>query len=140
MPLSGVKSITAEGSDKATMGANYIDRLRARYAYDNYVNGMAVQQLMADAAVIALNRAFGFGPVRAAKFLDAMNQAATDMADLIMEDTNDTEYSRTKIDNELRGIVGEENFTPWDERYKAAINPNRGNREQRRARKKRGHI
>lgn len=100
---------------------------------------MAVQQLMADAAVIALNRAFGFGPVRAAKFLDAMNQAATDMADLIMEDTNDTEYSRTKIDNELRGIVGEENFTPWDERYKAAINPNRGNREQRRARKKRGH-
>lgn len=140
MPLSDVKSITAEGSDRATMGASYIDQLRARYAYDNYVNGMAVQQLMADAAVIALNRAFGFGPVRAAKFLDAMNQAATDMADLIMEDTNDTEYSRTKIDNELRSIVGEENFTPWDERYKAAINPNRGNREQRRARKKRSRL
>ena len=108
MPLSDVKSITAEGSDRATMGASYIDQLRARYAYDNYVNGMAVQQLMADAAVIALNRAFGFGPVRAAKFLDAMNQAATDMADLIMEDTNDTEYSRTKIDNELLAQLAEE--------------------------------
>jgi uncharacterized protein YdiU (UPF0061 family) len=122
------------------MGMNYIDQIQARYAYDNYVNGMAVQQLMADAAVIGLNRAFGFGPVRAAKFLAAMAEAAADMSDLIIEDTNDTEYSRTKIDNELRSIVGEENFTPWEERYKAAINPNRGNREQRRARKKRSRL
>ena len=38
------------------MGMNYMDRVQAAYARDNYVNGMAVQQLMADAAVIALNR------------------------------------------------------------------------------------
>ena len=118
------------------MGANYMDRVQARYAYDNYVNGMAVQQLMADAAVIALNRAFGFGPKRCAVFLNELNRAASDMADLIMEDTADAEYSREKIDAVLRQIVGQENFTSWSERYKAAINPNRGNREQRRARKK----
>lgn len=120
------------------MGANYMDRVKARYAYDNYINGMAVQQLMADAAVIALNRHFGFGPKRCAVFLDELNQAASDMADLIINDTDDAVYSREKIDAVLRQIVGEEQFSPWDERYQAAINPNRGNREQRRARKKKG--
>lgn len=120
------------------MGANMLDRVRAKYAYDNYVNGMAVQQLMADAAVIALSREFGFGPKRCRVFLDAMAVAANEMADLIIEDTDDTIYSREKIDTILRQIVGEEQFVPWDERYHAAINPNRGNREQRRARKKRG--
>lgn len=118
------------------MGADMMARIRAKYAYDNYVNGMAVQQLMADAAVIALSRQFGFGPKRCRVFLDAMATAANEMADLIIEDTDDTVYSREKIDAVLRQIVGDENFTPWDERYKAAINPNRGNREQRRARKK----
>lgn len=120
------------------MGANYMDRVKARYAYDNYVNGMAVQQLMADAAVIALNRAYGFGPKRCTVFIDELNRAAKDMADLILEDTPEAEYSRAKIDELLRSIVGEDQFTPWDLRYAAAINPNRGNREQRRARSQRG--
>lgn len=112
-----------------------MDRVRAAYARDNYVNGMSVQQLMADAAVIALNREFGFGADRCTRFLEALNVAASDMANLIMEDTADAIYSREKIDQLLLSIVGEENFTPWDKRYMAAINPNRGNREQRRARK-----
>lgn len=117
------------------MGMNYMDRVKASYARDNYVNGMAVQQMMADAAVIALNREFGFGADRCARFMDALSEAADDMAKLIIEDTDDTIYSREKIDQLLLDIVGEDNFTPWEERYAAAINPNRGNREQRRARK-----
>lgn len=120
------------------MGANLMDRVCAHYAHNNLVNGMGVQQLMTDAAVIALNREFGFGPKRCEVFLSAMTQAANEMADLIIEDTDDTEYSREKIDNLLLSIVGAENFKPWEERYQAQINPNRGNREQRRARKKRG--
>lgn len=120
------------------MGANYMDRVQAQYARDNMLNGLAVQQMMADAAVIALNREFGFGAGRCAKFLAAMNQAASDMADLLIEDTADAVYSKAKIDAVLLDIVGEDNFKPWEERYQAQINPNRGNREQRRARKKKG--
>lgn len=118
------------------MGANYMDRVRAKYAYDNYVNGMGVQQLMADAAVMALNRVFGFGAQRCAKFLEHMHGFAAEMAELINEDTDDAQYSKDKIDAMLQQIMGDK-FVPWDERYLAAINPNRGNREQRRARKKR---
>ena len=80
------------------MGMNYMDRVQAAYARDNYVNGMAVQQLMADAAVIALNREFGFGADRCARFMPALQRAADDMASLIMEDTPDAIYSREKID------------------------------------------
>lgn len=116
------------------MGMNYMDRVQAAYARDNYVNGMAVQQLMADAAVIALNREFGFGAARCARFMPALQRAADDMASLIMEDTPDAIYSREKIDQLLLSIVGEDNFIPWEGRYQAAINPRRGNRQQRRKR------
>ena len=117
------------------MGMNYMDRVQAAYARDNYVNGMAVQQLMADAAVIALNREFGFGADRCARFMPALQRAADDMASLIMEDTPDAIYSREKIDQLLLSIVGEDNFIPWERRYQAAINPRRDNRQQRRKRK-----
>lgn len=120
------------------MAANLMDKVQARYARDNYVNGMAVQQLMTDAAVIALNRTFGFGAKRCAVFVDALHEAASDMAALINDDTPDAQYAKDKIDAVLLQIVGEDRFAPWDDRYLAAINPNRGNREQRRARKKKG--
>lgn len=112
-----------------------MDRVKAAYARDNYINGMAVQQMMADAAVIALNREFGFGADRCERFMNALNKAASDMAEIIIDDTDDVIYSREKIDELLKSIVGEDKFSPWEERYTAAISPHRGNREQRRARK-----
>lgn len=117
------------------MGQNLMDRIQAKYAADNYYNGMSVQQLMADAALIALHREFGFGADRSHRFIEALHTAVMDMSDAITDDTDDCIYSKQKIDDLLQSFLSKEDFASWDERYAAAINPYRGNREQRRARK-----
>ena len=55
-----------------------LDRLRARHETELRVTRRVVRQEMADMAVLALHRAFGFGPDRCKRFMTELNQVAQD--------------------------------------------------------------
>lgn len=77
-------------------------------------------QMGLDAAIFAANEVFSMGESRAPRFVEAYNRAVAEMMHLIHDDAKDDEdieYSRQKIDEALKKIVGAENFVEWDERY-----------------------
>lgn len=61
--------------------------------------------------MIALNRAFNFGPKMNKKFLDELNAVINELAD-----TDDKEYAIAKFEEVLQQACGE-NYTPREERY-----------------------
>lgn len=75
------------------------------------------RQVMPDAVCIALNDVCGFGADRIKKVIDAVAETYSDLADLINEDTDDQDYSWTKLDQRLKQICGAY-FVPFEERYK----------------------
>lgn len=49
-------------------------------------------------------------------YIEAMNS----MARMVVDDQKDDKefvYSKSKIDEQIKAIVGDENFKPWEERY-----------------------
>lgn len=75
------------------------------------------RQVMLDAMCIALNEVCGFGADRIKRVVDAVSERYADLADLINNDTDDQDYSWTKLDQKLKQICGE-HFVPFEERYK----------------------
>lgn len=65
---------------------------------------------------VALNDAFGFGPERCKKFVDALNAAVNETADMVDADTRDMEYSIAKFEERLKQVVGPY-YMPRNERY-----------------------
>ena len=77
-------------------------------------------QVVQDAACFAAHDMFKMGPGRAVDFCVAIRDYTNEMMLLMKEDLQDDqnfEYTKAKIDDELKRIVGEENFTPWEGRY-----------------------
>lgn len=74
-------------------------------------------QMCLDAAVIAANEVFNMGPSRAPAFSAAFSQALVEIAEMTVSDTPDMEYTKTKLDQRLKQICGD-NFQPWEERYR----------------------
>ena len=77
-------------------------------------------QLAEDAAFMAANEVLGLGAGRAKAFGDAFVKYANEIAELVVEDSKsdkDIEYAKAVLDRRIREIVGEENFSPFDERY-----------------------
>ncbi len=64
-------------------------------------------QLAEDAAFMAANEVLGLGSGRARAFGEAFVRYSNESADLVVEDS----------DRRIREIVGDDNFTPFDERY-----------------------
>ena len=57
---------------------------------------------------------------RAKAFGEAFVKYANEIAELVVEDSKsdkDIEYAKAVLDRRMREIVGEENFSPFDERY-----------------------
>ena len=82
------------------------------------MKGFTLQQSL-DMALIALNRHFGFGPDRCAKFEAAMRDTFTEYAEMCMEDGKDDEhivYTQEKVDRALRAACGD-NILSFQERY-----------------------
>ena len=76
-------------------------------------------QMCLDAAMIAANSVFNMGPTRCLDFVQAFNQALSEIAQMTIEDgKEDKELWKTKdaLDNELKRICGE-HFEPWEVRY-----------------------
>lgn len=77
-------------------------------------------QLAEDAAFMAANEVLGLGSGRARAFGEAFVKYANEIAKLVVEDSEadrSIEYAKTVLDRRIKEIVGEENFSPFDERY-----------------------
>lgn len=70
-----------------------------------------------DAAIIAANEVLQLGPKRVQRFQEAFSEALNEIATMSVEDAADLVYTKEKLDNRLKPILGE-HFLPWDERYK----------------------
>ena len=84
------------------------------------IYGRNRMQLAEDAAFMAANEVLGLGPGRARAFGEAFVRYANEIADLVVEDSkadDEIVYAKTVLDRRIREIVGEENFSPFDERY-----------------------
>lgn len=82
-----------------------------------------LMQMGQDAAMIAAHEVLRLGPGRARDFCAAYITAMNDMARMVAEDSQDDKefvYSKAKIDEQIKSIVGPENFQPWEERYGTA--------------------
>lgn len=79
---------------------------------------MSIQiQMCLDAAIIAANEVLQLGPKRVQRFQEAFSEALNEIATMSVEDAADLVYTKEKLDNRLKPILGE-HFLPWDERYK----------------------
>ena len=74
------------------------------------------RQVMMDCTAIALNEKCGFGPERIKAIMDAVSENYSEFADLINADTDDQDYSWSKLDKKLKQICGPY-FVPFEERY-----------------------
>ena len=74
------------------------------------------RQVMMDCTAIALNEKCGFGPERIKAIMDAVSENYSEFADLINADTDDQDYSWSKLDKKLKQICGPY-FSPFEERY-----------------------
>ena len=81
-------------------------QLEARHQAEIKVIRQITRQEDADMFMKAANRAFGFGPERNKRLMDALNQVFAEEFDAAEEDTPDKEYSIQKREEELKRICG----------------------------------
>ena len=95
--------------------AAYEAKLEAQYRRKLSVT----MQMCFDVAVITANDVFKMGAGRAKQFEQKYSENYAKICAMLLEDESDPDlvYSREKIDERLKMIVGEENFASWDERY-----------------------
>ena len=77
-------------------------------------------QLAEDAACRAANEVRGLGSGRARAFGEAVVRYSNEIGDLVAENSKADDknvYAKSVLDRRIREIVGEDNFTPFDERY-----------------------
>lgn len=95
-------------------------KAEAKYEAIYHAKRRMLLQLGQDAAMIAAHEVLGLGPGRAEKFSNAYLSAMTEIAEIVLADHKDDKalvFSKTKVDNKIRSIVGDENFCDWDNRY-----------------------
>lgn len=93
-----------------------LDRLRARHEAELRVTRLAVRQDTADMAVLALHRAFGFGPDRCKRFMTELNQVAREVGELVDGDTKDGMFAIARFEACLQEAEGPY-YTSREERY-----------------------
>lgn len=79
---------------------------------------VALQQ-SEDAAVIALNRAFGFGTERAVRFRNELHKVLAEYAADYQKDAKEDkkmDYAKGCNDRELKRVLGD-SLREWEERY-----------------------
>ena len=69
---------------------------------------------------MAANEVLGLGAGRVRAFGEAFVKYANEIAELVVEDSkadDSIEYAKVTLDRRIKEIVGEDNFSPFDERY-----------------------
>lgn len=81
---------------------------------------LVAMQMGLDAGMIAANEVFEMGAGRAEKFRTAYNETMKAIVSMTVNDSKDDPeftWTKAKVDERIKKIVGEKNFIPWDERY-----------------------
>lgn len=102
------------------MLARLQEQADAKYRMLFHLKMDMLMQMGQDAAMIAAHDVLGMGPGRAEQYCAAYIKTVNDMARMVCEDQaddGDFVYAKAKIDQQIRAIVGEQNFCPWEERY-----------------------
>lgn len=95
-------------------------KIEAKYNALFHAKMDMLMQMGQDAAMIAAHDVLQMGPGRAQDFCVAYIEAMNRMARMVCEDQKDDKefvYAKAKIDEQIRTIVGEKNFVPWEGRY-----------------------
>ena len=82
---------------------------------------LVAMQMGLDAGMIAANEVFEMGAGRADRFRTAYIETVNAIANMTVNDSKDDTdiaWTKAKVDERIKKIVGTENFKPWDERYK----------------------
>lgn len=82
---------------------------------------LVAMQMGLDAGMIAANEVFEMGAGRADRFRTAYIETVNAIANMTVNDSKDDKditWTKAKVDERIKKIVGAENFKPWDERYK----------------------
>ena len=112
---------------KNPMLAQLEAKLEIKYAIAFERKQDVLTQMMTDAAILDAHDVFGLGPGRAAKFKKAIEDSYNTMARMALQDAEDGDqeiwYTKSKLDEALLAIVGEENFQPFEVRYGYEKNP-----------------
>ena len=100
--------------------SDWLKRLYAKFEREKQEAELSTlrftRQVMMDCTAIALNEKCGFGPERIKAIMDAVSENYSEFADLINADTDDQDYSWSKLDKKLKQICGPY-FVPFEERY-----------------------
>lgn len=111
--LSGAHEAAMKGLDKlltkkeSPMKQNpLLHKLEMKHQAELAATRLAVRQEMAEMSAMALGRAFGFGPERNKRFLDALNEVLHETIDRADKDTRDREYAEEKYEQEFRHVSG----------------------------------
>lgn len=97
--------------------AKFEAQLEARYQAQLQI----AMQMGLDAGMIAANDVLGMGAGRAEKFRTAYINTVNEIMHMtVVEDKDDPnfEWTKAKVDERIKTIVGEKNFVPWNERYR----------------------
>ncbi len=74
-----------------------------------------------DALLIAVDDVVGLTKEQAVELRCVYRDTLREIAKMVVGDSvddPDTEWSRAKVDDRIRNIVGDPDFQPWDERHK----------------------
>lgn len=74
-----------------------------------------------DAVLIAADEVLGVTPEQAVSLRQAYKDTMMEIVKMVVDDSKDdpeTEWSRAKVDDRIRSIVGDAEFQEWDERHK----------------------
>ena len=104
-----------------------INGINERKKQSRELTGIAIQMAF-DAATMAAHDVFKMGEGRFPAFSEAFRKRLYEIMKLIHDESgkppsrnaeNDStlEVTTSKVDEALKPIVGEKNFTPWNERY-----------------------
>ena len=97
-----------------------ISKIEAKYNALFHLKMDMLMQRGQDAAMIAAHEVLQLGPGRSETFCTAYIEAMNGMARMVCEDQQDDSefvYAKAKIDEQIRAIVGDDLFKPWEERY-----------------------
>jgi hypothetical protein len=97
-----------------------ISKIEAKYNALFHLKMDMLMQMGQDAAMIAAHEVLQLGPGRSETFCTAYIEAMNGMARMVCEDQQDDSefvYAKAKIDEQIRAIVGDDLFKPWEERY-----------------------
>lgn len=74
-----------------------------------------------DANLIATEDVVGLTEEQALELRKVFRDTVREITKMVVEDSNDdpdTEWSRAKVDDRIRGLVGNDNFEPWETRHR----------------------